>query len=269
MPFLLYEQKPLKRLKWRLSSTCVSSNLRPILLSSQCHGLPQSADPMGTHAHLSMEAIRFPEFALITAHVFASHLPLSLPTTWASVCRACPASADSVRSNWLSVCVLTKDHWSQTIRPLNPPEEALGECPGWHLTPTPPRWKTACTTSPFAFALSPHPDKGVCLEESQGHHVCACPPSSHRLNSQVAGEQDYCQWPFWPVQRLCWLQWPLLILAPCSLDTYSLGGKGPQAWSALPEHRLNTAPSDNLRQLGSKSFYRSRGYHQMPKGKQL
>lgn len=44
-------------------------------------------------------------------------------------------------------------------------------------------------------------------------------------------------------QRPCCLQWPLLIMVSCTLDTCSLGRKVPQAWPASLGHRLNRAPS--------------------------
>ena len=183
-------------------------------------------------------------------------ISISICTTWAFVCGACPASADSVKSDWPPLCVLTKDLCSQTRRALNLWRGHLESVQADTWPPLLRGERQHAPRHPFPLHLiSPSPDKCVCLEEPQGHHDCACPPSSPRLNSQVCRRAGLSPPdPLWPVQRLCCLQWPLLIVMPSTLDTCPLGGKVPQEWPASPEHRLNRAPSDNLGQLRSKDL---------------
>lgn len=95
------------------------------------------------------------------------------------------------------VCVLTKALCSQTRRPLNPPEKALGECPG--LTLDPHSSEVKGSTHSVTWPLTPFPlhlisralINELAWRTARGRRcVCACPAHLPRLNSQgVAGSR--------------------------------------------------------------------------------
>lgn len=84
----------------------------------------------------------------------------------------------------LCVCVWTKDPCSRMRRRLNPPEKALGECPG--LTLDPHSLEVKGSTYRVTWPLTPvplhlislGPDKWARLEECEGPPPCLCVPCS-------------------------------------------------------------------------------------------
>lgn len=122
--------------------------------TAECPWPPSVNGPRGTHAHPGMGRVSVcPYLHVCVTHPLQLHrcrkhlyagLALPQQTLWRGTDLRC-------------VCVWTKGLYSQTRRPLNPPEKALGGGPGWHVTFTPLRWKAACIVSPFPFTLNQPP----------------------------------------------------------------------------------------------------------------